>query len=133
MTVYIFYMILFIVSATAVMDWYSRLVFLARGYPRRYGHGKSWGRATKHYKANWSFVKRILWIPVFKEWYETKFRFLAYLAYVHFSIGAIFATVFLIDELLLFEVYFWHYFLFAFVGITLFRFVYADYVAIGKI
>ena len=61
----------------------SRLTFVYGGYPRRYGHGKTGHKAKKHYKANWTFWQRIFWIPVFKEYYESDFRILAYLSYVH--------------------------------------------------
>ena len=60
-------------SGALFMDWHARRVFIARGYCRRYGHGKSWNRAHKHYKTNWSILERMIWMPVFKEWYENKF------------------------------------------------------------
>ena len=65
-------------------DWRARTVFLVRAYRRKYGHGKSWNRAHRHYKTNWTFWQRICWIPVFKEKYDNKYRFLAYLTYIHF-------------------------------------------------
>jgi hypothetical protein len=61
------------------------MVIIARAYCRRYGHGKSWKRAHKHYKINWTMVERLLWIPLFKEWYERKYRTIAILSYVHFA------------------------------------------------
>ncbi len=68
------------------MDWHARYVFLARGYPGRYGHGKSFNRAKKHYKANWSFWQRMLWVPLFKEKYEADFMLFAYFSYAHILI-----------------------------------------------
>ena len=59
------------------------MVFLARAYPRRYGHGKTWNRVLKHYKKNWTILERLLWIYVFKERYESKYVAFAYLSYVH--------------------------------------------------
>ena len=79
-------------------DWHARFVFVLTGYPRRYGHGKSGARAEKHYKANWSLIQRLLWIPMFKEWYETKYRIMAYLSYIHFALTIVCSALFLISD-----------------------------------
>lgn len=79
--------LIFTIIPLIVMDWYARMVFLARGYCRRYGHGKSWKRAHFHYKKNWTLLQRLLWIPAFKEKYESKYKYLAYQSYI----GLIFA------------------------------------------
>ena len=42
---YIVAVITAIVVLFLFWDWHARMVFMARGYPRRYGHGKSWNRA----------------------------------------------------------------------------------------
>ena len=81
----IFLTITFIILSFAFIDWHARSVFMARAYPRRYGHGKSWNRAHKHYKTNWTFLQRMLWIPMFKEEYEDKYRFIAYLSFAHMA------------------------------------------------
>ncbi len=84
----IFYvtMIIGVICPLFLTDWHARMVIIARAYPRRYGHGKSWKRAHKHYKGNWTLVERLLWIPLFKEWYERKYRTIAILSYVHFVV-----------------------------------------------
>jgi hypothetical protein len=93
----IFLMITFIILSFAFIDWHARMVFMARAYPRRYGHGKSWKRAHKHYKTNWTFLQRMLWIPMFKEVYEDKYRFIAYLSYVHVTLTLVTLAFFIIS------------------------------------
>lgn len=80
---YKFGIILCIILPFLFFDWHARMVFISVGYRRRYGHGKSWNRAHKHYKNNWSFLERMLWLVLFKEPYENKYKMLAYLSYVH--------------------------------------------------
>ena len=80
---YIFGVIILIVAPFFIIDWHARGTIIARAYCRRYGHGKSWKRAHKHYKSNWTLIERLLWIPFFKEWYERKYRCIAILSYVH--------------------------------------------------
>ena len=94
------------VAGFLACDWRARTIFVALAYPRKYGHGKSWNRAHKHYKTHWTFWQRILWIPVFKEKYEDKYRSLAYLTYIHIvvTIGTIIAMLvaqFVFDDLYL--------------------------------
>lgn len=79
-----------------VADWHARCVFVAIGYPRRYGHGKSWNRANKHYKKTWSFRDRILWRVVFREPYESKYEWMAYWSYIHIAVSLITAVCFLL-------------------------------------
>ena len=81
---YILGVIIVIICSLLVIELHARMVFLARAYRRRYGHGKSWKRAHKHYKSNWTIFERLLWIHAFKEWYERKYRIIAVLSYVHF-------------------------------------------------
>ena len=106
--------------------WYSRLVFIASGYCRRYGHGKTWKRAHKHYKTNWTFLQRLFWVMVFKEQYESDFCLLAYFAYLQ-SFFAIVLTLFTVLGL-------YHSIAMRCVGlaycaIVLIRYIHADYVA----
>lgn len=79
------------------LDWHARMVFIAIGYPGKNGHGKSWKRASKHYKKNNSFLERILWRVVFKESYDSKYRWLAYLSYIHMVTSIFTITWFLIS------------------------------------
>lgn len=93
---------IFEIFAWLFVEWHARCVFVSTGYPRRYGHGKSGKRAYTHYKKNWSFVERMLWIPVFKEEYESKYREMAYFSYAHTLFVAImeFCTFICINFLL---------------------------------
>ena len=111
-------------------DWHARAVFVATGYPRRYGHGNSGNRARKHYKSNWTFLQRLIWIPVFMEWYESKYRIMAYMSYVHYALTAIAIAGFLIDELLLDNITFWHYIYAIYLLFLFIRFIYTN--AIGR-
>ena len=70
-------------------DWRARLTFIGEAYRGKYGHGKSWNRAQKHYKTHWTFWQRLCWIPVFKERYDDKFRFLAYCSYFHLMVTVV--------------------------------------------
>ena len=106
--------------------WYSRSVFIACGYCRRYGHGKSWKRAHKHYKTNWSFWQRIFWVPVFKESYESDFRLMAYFAYLLSLFSIVLSVSFVLDI--------YHSIAMRCVGlvycaIVLIRYIHADYIA----
>ena len=78
-------------------DWHARFVFVALAYPRRNGHGKSFNRAHRHYKKNWSFFQRIFWIPVFRETYALRYRFLAYLSYGHMFLASISSIAFIFN------------------------------------
>ena len=94
---YIPLMVMLTVAIFAFTDWHARFVFVFGIYPRRYGHGKSGGRAFKHYKKNWTFFQRLLWVPIFKEWYENKHRFMAYLSYIHTFLTVATVAFFLIS------------------------------------
>ena len=86
-----------IILPVFIVDFHARGVFIATAYPRKYGHGKTWKKARKHYKSNWSFFERMLWLVVFKEYYDTKYRMLAYFAYAHFLSAIITVCCFLIS------------------------------------
>ena len=86
---YIFGVIIIIVAPFFIIDFHARMTIIARAYCRRYGHGKSYNRARKHYKTNWTLVERLLWIPLFKEWYESKYRTIAILSYVHMGMAMV--------------------------------------------
>ena len=64
---------------------------------------------TEHYKANWTLLQRLLWLPLFKEWYEDKYRFMVYLSYIHAVFALLTIIIFLADELSLINVILWHY------------------------
>ena len=78
-------------------ELHGRYVFIATGYPRRYGHGKSYNRAKKHYKNNWSFLERLIWVPIFKEWYEYRYKIFPFLSYIHSGLTVFTAAWFLIS------------------------------------
>lgn len=121
------------IFAFAFMEWHARMVFVAVGYPRRNGHGKSFNRARKHYKANWTFWQRLLWIPVFKEQYENKYREMAYLSYAHVLVTLLTTIIILVDEFILTEINFWRY---AFIAVSVFaivRFIYDNGVGKGNV
>ena len=63
---YVLGVILIIVCPFFFIDWHARMVIIARAYPRKYSHGKSWKRAHKHYKSNWTLVERLLCPPLTK-------------------------------------------------------------------
>jgi len=112
---------------------HARAVFVASGYPRRNGHGKSWKRAHKHYKSNWSTFQRLLWVFVFKESYEDRYVIMAYLSYTHFVISLLTIIMFVIDEFVFTQISFWIYFFGPYAALTMIRFIQSDYVAKGKI
>ncbi len=114
-------------------DWYARRAFLARGYCRRYGHGKSWKRAHKHYKTNWTIWQRMLWIPVFKKKYENKYRALAYGAYMQSGLACLATICFLLNELVFNDFHLWHYVMIVFWVATTVRLVFINYVATDKL
>ena len=112
------------------IDWHSRFVFVARGYPRRYGHGKSWLRAHKHYKNNWSFFERIFWCPVFKERYSRKYRMLAYLAYIHTFFAFITVGFFFFSIEMALDSKIWIYEFIAYEIFSFLRYIYSN--ALGR-
>lgn len=114
-------------------DWHARMVFMAIAYPRRYGHGKSWNRAHKHYKTNWTFFQRLLWIPIFKEEYENKYRTIAYLSYTHATLTFVSVSFYLISIYNFPDSKIWVY---EFVGYSVFwilRFIYDNAIAREKV
>ncbi len=88
--------IVIVIFTYLFFDWHARYVFVAAGYTRRYGHGKSFNRAKKHYKSNWSFWQRMLWVPLFKEKYEADFMLFAYFSYIHLFISIAMISVILV-------------------------------------
>ena len=113
-------------------DWHAKMVFLARGYPRRYGHGKSWNRAYKHYKTNWTLVQRLLWVPLFKEKYEQKYRDIAILSYIQLSFTLIMIGVFLINVYCFPSSKFWIYTFIVYAFFWMLRFIYNNHIAREK-
>jgi len=122
-----------IVFQLLFFDWHARMVFMARAYVRKYGHGKSWKRAHKHYKSNWNFVQRLLWVPMFKEVYESKHKTIAYLSFVHyfFAIATVlfylFSTIFFTNS----KMWIYEYYGYSLFGV--FRFIYDNAIARGEI
>ena len=115
------------------MEWHARWVFVTTGYPRKHGHGKTWKRANKHYKTHWSFIQRMLWIPVHKEVYEDKYKFMACLSYVHAIITFIAIVSFLLNEFVIVTFKFWQYVYVCFAVFSLLRFIYNDSIGRRKI
>jgi len=118
------------IAIFAVFDWHARFVFVLGVYPRRYGHGKSGGRAFKHYKKNWTLFQRLLWIPIFKEWYANKYRFMAYLSYIHFALTIVCSALFLISDSYFPDSKIWVYGVIVYHIFWMLRFIYDN--AIGK-
>jgi len=76
-------LILIIVLFAMFLEWHAKYVFVAIVYPRKYGHGKSWKKANRHYKITWTFWQRLLWVPIFCECYPGRYRFMAILSYLN--------------------------------------------------
>ena len=114
-------------------DLYARAVFIACAYRRRHGHGKSWNRAYKHYKKNWSFFQRMFWVFVFKEYYEPDYRFMAYLSYIHAAITIFTSACFLICDIFFPESWFWRYEYVVFGVYSFLRLIYDNSIARGII
>ena len=121
---YIIFIILCLVFAFLFADWHARYVFVARGYCRRYGHGKSFNRAKKHYKSHWSFIQRMLWIPIFNEIYESRYKMMAIFSYIHFVLTLIAILCLLIDEFAYTNNEFWMYSFIVVSSWFLVRFIY---------
>ena len=125
--VYRFYIFLTILASVLIFDIHARGCFVAIGYTRCYGHGKTWKRANKHYKANWTILQRLFWIPVFKENYANDFRLMAYFAYIQ-SVWAILTYLcFIISDLCFPESKFWIYEFIIYWIFSLIRFIHTDY------
>jgi hypothetical protein len=128
---YIIVTILSIIFGVIIMDWHTRMVFMARVYLRKHHHGKTWKRAHMHYKSNWSLCQRLLWIPMFKEQYENKYKTLAYLSYFYVFVALTTIVCFLLNELVYKNVLFWHYSMIAFAITTILRAIYNNVIAKG--
>ena len=124
--------IAFVIALFAFFEWYAKSVFLARGYPRKYGHGKSWKRARKHYKTNWTFIQRMLWVFVFKEVYSSEYRMMAYMSYIHSIFAFVTISCFLLNEFLLSNFVFWQYIFVAYGIFTLIRYIHDNAIATAK-
>ena len=122
-----------IILPVFVFEVHARGVFIATAYPRKYGHGKTWKKARKHYKSNWSFFERMLWLVVFKEYYDTKYRMLAYFAYAHFLSAIITVCCFLISINFFPDSKIWIYVVNGYAVFILLRFIYDDAVGRKKI
>ena len=129
---YILGVILVIVCPFLLIDWHARGAIIARAYRRRYGHGKSWKRAHKHYKTNWTIVERLLWIPLFKEWYERKYRTIAILSYVHFALMIVTLCVSCVSLILSPNSKLWVYEFGIYTLFWMFRFIYNNAIATEK-
>ena len=114
-------------------EWHAKFVFVAAGYRRRYGHGKSWNRAHKHYKKNWTLLQRLLWRPVFKEVYEDKYRFMAILSYIQSALTIILVCIYLISEYILYDYHFFAYSYIAYGVFWFLRFMYNNSIGKGEI
>lgn len=131
--VYILGIIILITSGMVVTEIYSRSVFIAIVYPRKYGHGKTWKKANRHYKTNWSFIQRILWIPLFKEYYDFKYKMLAYFSYLGLLISVFTIIAFLLNEFVSTIFSFWGYGFCLVAIVTIIRIVYTEFIARGKV
>ncbi len=124
------YLTIFAIGTFLFFDWHARFVFITTGYPRKYGHGKSWNRANKHYKKNWSLLQRLLWIFVFKERYDSKFRLFAYLSYIHFALMIIYEVALMAVLSMFPESDVFAYLTLGYGSFVILRFMYSN--AIGK-
>ena len=129
-------MILCVTLSTLVFflffEWHARFVFICAVYPRRYGHGKSWKRAHKHYKSHWTLRQRLLWLPVFKEAYESKYRWMAYLSYIHIGYVLLSLAGFVLGQFV-FSWDFWPWFFVSYLFFTLIRWCHSNAVGRGTI
>ena len=129
---HILFTLLTIIVPLMFFDWHARMVFIAKAYPRRYGHGKSWKRAHKHYKNNHSFLERLFWIFAFKEKYEDKYKMIAYLAYAHLFTTIFTLCITLISLTLFPDSVIWIYVYIGNFVLWLIRFIYDNSIAKGK-
>lgn len=75
---------LLFVLTNLFVEWFSRGVFLVYVYPGKHQHGKTYLRALRHYKKNWNLLQRLTWFFLFKEKYNKKTMWFAYLSYLHY-------------------------------------------------
>ena len=125
--------ILLTASGFVVFDFHARMVFIARAYRRRYGHGKTWNRARKHYKKNWTFWQRMLWVPVFKESYEFEVKFLVAFSYIQAFLGFLSIILLYVNEFIITNFSFWHYAFLVYAIVSFVRYAYDDLYATGKL
>ena len=90
---------LLILTTAIAWDLHARWVFIALGYTRVHHHGKTFKRAANHYKTHWSFGEKLLWAPVFAEYYPAKYRAMAILSYIHYALAAITITLFVASDI----------------------------------
>jgi len=129
------FLCLLIIATAAFFDLHAKMVFLTCGYSRVHHHGKSWKRATAHYRENWSIWKRLFWVPVFAEAYTAKIRALAILSYLHDALAVIFLSLYAAADLAgAIPDLVWILFLAViFLPYTLGKFIYTNALARGKI
>lgn len=129
----------FIVINVTAWDIHAKAVFIAIGYTRVHHHGKTFNRAWRHYFANWSFIQRVFWVPIFAEKYSTKYRLMPILSFIHWLLAVaiiffVLADLFNITNINIanysFEVFI---FCFIFTPFTIGRFICTNAVARGKI
>ena len=130
---YIYLMIGVYVLTFLFLEWHARGVFIACAYCRRYGHGKSYNRANRHYKSNWTFSQRMLWIPMFREYYEDKYKIIAYLSYIHATICFLCVALFLVSVAYFPNEELWGYEMLFYLIVFLIRFIYDNAIARGEI
>ena len=124
---------LVVVSAAMVLDFWARMVFLMVVYPRRYGHGKTGKRVTKHYKNNWTLLQRLLWVPAFKEYYEGEYRALAVFSYIQYIYGTFINVLFWVSMAFFPDSKIWIYAYGVYVLLIFVRIFHNNGVARGKI
>ena len=129
---YVWFIPIVILLSSLFLEWHARGVFVAIGYPRKYGHGKSWKRAHRHYKQNWTFIQRMLWIPVFKEEYDSKFRMLAYISYANWIIAPALVALTIVGYFNSADRWFFVWILIGFLIFLLIRFIYSNDLGRGK-
>ena len=129
----------FIVITVTAWDIHAKAVFLAVGYTRVHHHGKTFKRVWRHYFANWSFIQRVFWIPVFAEKYSVKYRLMPILSIAHWLIAVTMTFFFFSDLFNIADIYIAIYpveifiFCFVFGPFTIGRFIYTNAIARGKI
>ena len=92
------FLCLLILATAAAFDLHARWVFIACAYVRVHHHGKTFKRASRHYKTNWSFAKKLFWIPVFAEHYAPKYRAMAILSFIHYTVTAVTLALFIMAD-----------------------------------
>lgn len=104
---YIIPILLSIVGQFLMLEFQGRMIFVFVIYPRKHKHGKTANRAKKHYKANWTFMQRLFWIPVFKEEYEPRYKWMGIFFYIHLFFTIITLIVILITHIITYDPLVW--------------------------